>query len=148
MSTKDTTVTKSTRHDKPTADLINNEIVDALSVIAEKWGVMFTDAFGSVSDIELTSKINAKSVDIASVENENKKTFKRCCFMFGLEPHHYGTMLRIGKTVWELVGIDANHPKQPFLIKNGRTGKQRRYSVGAVGYIKHAYDTASSKKAK
>jgi hypothetical protein len=141
-------LTHPTCFDRQTANLIKNEIADALSVVAEKWGVLFTDAVGSFSNIELNSKLKVKILDIASVEKENKTTFKRCCFIFGLKPHHYGTTLWIGQTNWELVGIDANRPKQPFLIKSVRTGKLRRYSAFATESIKRAYDRANPKKAK
>ena len=97
------------------------EITELLKPLADKYGLTVRAAGGRYSDIAWTGKFEFKLGNPEKLQENDKKTFEMYADVFGLKPSDYGRLVRLGSSLYKIVGIKTSAHKRNIIIeKDGK----------------------------
>ena len=117
---------------------ISEDIVKALKVIEDKYGITIERGSARYSELEFKLDLNIKVGDTEALENEEKRNFELMAKMYGFSPEGYNKPFKNGGTVMRVVGFNTKAPKYPIslLAENGS-----RYKISVEAYMHHFPNT-------
>jgi hypothetical protein len=123
-----------TKFDKKNLPTLRDEIDAALVAIAEKHGVTIHAGSCSFGEVLATFKLEVKVADPKLIEEEDRRTFRQYCGMFGLEPKHFHVGMTLGGRRQTLIGLDLKRRKYPLRFRDG-AGTVTLYTEDVVAKI-------------
>jgi hypothetical protein len=117
---------------------ISEDIVKALKVIEDKYGITIERGSARYSELEFKLDLNIKVGDTEALENEEKRNFELMAKMYGFNPEGYNKPFKNGGTIMRVVGFNTKAPKYPIslLAENGS-----RYKISVEAYKHHFPNT-------
>ena len=114
---------------------ISEDIVKALKVIEDKYGITIERGSARYSELEFKLDLNIKVGDTEALENVEKSNFELMAKIYGFNHEGYNKPFKNGGTIMRVVGFNTKAPKYPIslLAENGS-----RYKISVEAY-KHLF---------
>lgn len=124
--------------DRTNLIVLRKALDDAVARVGEQFGVNIQIGNCSFEDITCTFKLNCTIDDAQLAQDAARKEYDRYCYLFGLEPKHFGTTISIGGVPMTLCGLAMKRRKYPLKMRNPQ-GAVRLYTDVVVDRIKAVY---------
>ena len=131
------TMTEITKLDRPTVNMIEEQVNERLAELSEELGVNLNVSGGTFSNVEATLKlkIQVQNPDTGSFYSKEGEDFKRNAHLIGMKPDDLGkTFKKYGQEEFTIEGFRIRARKAPILAKKTSNGKMFAFSVESVKF--------------
>lgn len=114
-----------TKFDRQVCKAAEPEILAALEVVAQRYGLTVKGNGGNYSDTEWICKVQFAITKTADGKSKEQADFERMCNLFYCEKSDYGRTLTVNHEECALIGFALSRPKFPIRVRRKSDGVVR-----------------------